>query len=85
MLTTDTIMERFGRGSGSTRAIAASGRLAALAGVAWYIILMSPIWTAAAVGPICGHQGLLVAHCPACYTAVALAVAGLGLISVAWN
>ena len=47
------------------------------AGLAWYAALMRPIWASAALGPICGHGTLLIAHCPACYAALALAAAGV--------
>ena len=64
-------------------ALAAIGAACALAGAAWYAALMRPLWLAVAAGPICGHRGLLVAHCPPCYAALALVVAGLGAVAAA--
>jgi hypothetical protein len=57
------------------------GLAALAAGVGWYAVLMRPILTASAFGPICGHHGLVGPHCPACYAALSLAVAGLGLVA----
>lgn len=56
--------------------------LAALAGgVAWWTALMRPLLAASALGPICSHHGLFGPHCPSCYAALALVVAGLGLLA----
>lgn len=55
------------------------GLAAMAAGLGWYAVLMRPILAASALGPICSHHGLLGPHCPACYAALGLALAGLGL------
>ena len=57
------------------------GVLSAVLGAVWYLVLMRPIGLAAAAGPICGHRGLLITHCPPCYAALALVVAGLAAIA----
>lgn len=59
----------------ASAALASGG--AVLFGAAWYGALMRPVWAAASLGPICGHQGLLVLHCPACYAAMSLVAVGL--------
>lgn len=61
-------------------ALDAGGAAAAALGAVWYLSLMRPVWAAAAFGPICGHQGVFVAHCPGCYAAAALMAVGLGLL-----
>jgi len=65
--------------SPSSDALLAAGLVVAGAGLTWYGVLMRPIWAAASLGSICGHAGLLVAHCAPCYAALALVVAGGGL------
>ena len=47
-------------------------------GAVWYIALMRDLWAAASRAPICGHAGMLVAHCPPCYAALTLMGVGLG-------
>lgn len=51
-------------------------------GVFWYAWLMRPVWAAASVVPICGHGGLWITHCPACYAALALGVGGLAFVGL---
>jgi hypothetical protein len=75
-----TLMERPRPGIESATTLQAGGVLATSFGAVWYLSLMRPVWAAASFGPICGHQNVLVAHCPGCYAAVALMAVGLGLI-----
>ena len=39
-----------------------------------------PLIAEARFGPICGHGSLFALHCPACYGAAALAIAGVALM-----
>ena len=78
-----TLSERMVPRPGTAQARGSGGVAAAALGMAWYVSLMRPVWAAAALGPICGHHGLLVVHCPACYLAVALMAAGAGLVATA--
>ncbi len=57
------------------------GAVSAVLGAVWYLVLVRPTALAAIAGPICGHRGLLIAHCPPCYAALALVVAGLAVIA----
>jgi hypothetical protein len=68
-----------GRGKRSVSLVA--GGLV-VGGTAWYAELMSPVWAAEALGPICAHAGALALHCPACYAALAMVGAGLGLATL---
>ena len=66
-------------GIATRQSLKALGILFAGAGIVWIDQLMRPRWMAAMLGPICGHAGALALHCPACYAAAALIVAGVGL------
>ena len=57
------------------------GGLAALGGIAWYLLLMRKVLAATALGPVCGHADLLGPHCPACYGALGMAAVGLVLLA----
>ena len=59
----------------STSIIAGLGVMSV--GLVWYVALMRGVWAASALSPICGHSGLLVAHCPPCYAALSLLAGGL--------
>lgn len=61
-------------------ALSAAGTMAVAAGAAWYTLLMRGLWAAEAVGPICRH-GPAALHCPGCYGALGLAVAGLAALA----
>ena len=61
--------------------LGAAASLTAVGGL-WYAALMRGIWAAEALGPICRHGGPLALHCPACYAAIAMAMAGVGLAAV---
>jgi hypothetical protein len=69
----------------SSKIVAArvAGLACAGVGVSWYVALMRPLWAAAALSPICGHSGLFAVHCPSCYAAAALVVAGLTVAAAA--
>jgi len=62
--------------------LGAAASLTALGGV-WYMALMRGIWAAEALGPVCRHSGPLALHCPACYAALAMILAGVGLAGAA--
>ena len=51
------------------------------AGAAWLGYLMGPRIAAASLGPICTHGGGVFGHCPGCYAAAALILAGLALLA----
>ena len=50
------------------------------AGLALGAALMAgqAMWLAS-IGPICGHHGIFVAHCPGCYAALGMIISGLAL------
>ncbi len=62
--------------------LGAAASLTTIGGV-WYAALMRGIWAAEALGPICRHGGPLALHCPACYAALAMILAGVGLAGAA--
>ena len=49
------------------------------AGGSWLTVLMAPQWSALRFGPICGHASVTALHCPACYAAASVILAGVGL------
>ena len=53
------------------------------AGFAWLYLTMHLRLAASALGPICGHVGLFVLHCPACFAAAAMIAAGVAIGGVA--
>ena len=58
--------------------LGAAATLTAVGGL-WYAALMRGVWAAEALGPICRHSGAIALHCPACFAALAMALAGVGL------
>ena len=62
-----------------TALLGAAASLTAVGGL-WYAALMREIWAAEAFGPVCRHGGgPLALHCPACYAALAMVLAGVVL------
>ena len=60
--------------------LATAGLATVGSGVASWIFLMRRLLSGTDYGPICGHESLLGPHCQACYGALGLAGAGLGLL-----
>lgn len=81
-----TALKSPARPSGAAQVSAALGSGGALAfGAVWYAVLMRPVWAASSLGPICGHQGALLLHCPACYAAMTLMAAGVAGLGLSFN
>lgn len=57
----------------------AAGVLLIVSGSAWLYMTMHLRLAASALGPICGHSGPFVLHCPACYAAAAMIAAGFAI------
>jgi hypothetical protein len=57
----------------------AVGGLMVLLGSAWLYAAMRLGLPASTLGPICGHSGAFALHCPACYVAGAMIIAGFAL------
>jgi hypothetical protein len=57
----------------------AVGGLMVLLGSVWLYAAMRLGLPASMFGPICGHSGAFAPHCPACYVAGVMIIAGLAL------